>query len=633
MADSSTTVQQAGSGLTITIAWDASVANAPAGFKPAVLDAVQFYESQFDNPIHITIGVGYGEIDGSSLSGGAVGESLTYGATYGYGAVRAALAQNATSAEQAQAVATLPAGDPTGGGFFVATAEAKALGLIADSTRIDGYVGFSADTSYTYDPNNRAVPGQVDFIGVAEHEIAEVMGRQAGLGQGGAYTVQDLFRYSAPGARQLTAGQPAYFSIDGGASALDNFNAAAGADYGDWAQSAGNDAYDAAVNVGVANTVGAADLTEMNVLGYQRTGAAPAPSPAPPPVAAGNVIFGVHDATVVLDDPAVQNPATVSAAGVVSVSGGDGIDGAAGYAWNLTNLGAIASTATGVALASGGAVANEGTITGYNAGVAIYGGAGTLTNQGTISAGDAAGAGVILGGSGSLLENAGTIADPGGLAVYFAGGGDSLIVDPGAAFTGAVAAGGSGNGIELAAGSTPGRLSGLGTRFTGFSGLTVDPGAAWRLSGAERALSVVNDGTITVEGGSLVVGAVASDPGSSGTLDIGRGGAAGLTRAAAGERVAFTAAGGRLRLFQPLQFLGAILGFGRREAIDLAGRQADTASFADHHLTVSNAGTVIADLHLAGGYASGDFAISPDGHGGTDITFAPGTAAALLARA
>jgi hypothetical protein len=45
--------------------------------------------------------------------------------------------------------------------------------------------------------------------------MTEVMGRIAGLSSFG-YSVMDLFRYSAPGERQLTGGQVAYFSIDGG---------------------------------------------------------------------------------------------------------------------------------------------------------------------------------------------------------------------------------------------------------------------------------------------------------------------------------------------------------------------------------------------------------------------------------
>jgi hypothetical protein len=33
-------------------------------------------------------------------------------------------------------------------------------------------VTIGAGYSFTFDPNNRAVPGKYDFIGIAEHEIS-----------------------------------------------------------------------------------------------------------------------------------------------------------------------------------------------------------------------------------------------------------------------------------------------------------------------------------------------------------------------------------------------------------------------------------------------------------------------------
>jgi hypothetical protein len=60
----------------------------------------------------------------------------------------------------------------------MSNAEAKALGLLAgNATGIDGYVGFNNSANYTFNPNNRAVAGEYDFIGLALHEITEVMGR------------------------------------------------------------------------------------------------------------------------------------------------------------------------------------------------------------------------------------------------------------------------------------------------------------------------------------------------------------------------------------------------------------------------------------------------------------------------
>src|SRR5258708_11192837 len=108
---------------------------------------------------------------------------------------------------------SFPADDPPKGGTsFITSVEAKALGLIAaDDPASDGSIGLDSSTSYTFDPNNRAVPGLADAIGVIEHEISEVLGRQSLLGfQPGDGTSQfgvlDLFRYQSAGVRAPTSG-------------------------------------------------------------------------------------------------------------------------------------------------------------------------------------------------------------------------------------------------------------------------------------------------------------------------------------------------------------------------------------------------------------------------------------------
>ena len=269
-----TTVQMgAAGGLVFNITYDSSVSSAPAGFTTAITDVVNYYKSVFHDPITININVGWGEVAGQSLASGALGASETNLGVFSYSQVKAALAADAKSADDGTAVASLPASDPTSGGSFVlATAEAKALGLGAGAT-VDGYVGFSSSVNYTFDPNNRAVSGAYDFIGVAEHEISEVMGRIALLGTplGGlshTYSALDLFRYSSPGVRQLTAGKTAYFSLDGGNTDLNNFNTLSGEDTGDWASGGGNDAYNAFARSGVAELVSANDLRVMDAIGW-----------------------------------------------------------------------------------------------------------------------------------------------------------------------------------------------------------------------------------------------------------------------------------------------------------------------------------------------------------------------------
>src|SRR6185369_5545348 len=111
---------------------------------------------------------------------------------------------------------------------------------------------------------------QYDFVGTAEHEISEIMGRvaRAGRNLGTAdapylvYTALDLFRYSAPSQPQLTSGDPSYFSINGGATNLNNFNnpvTGNDGDLGDWAAGAGNDSFNDNSNPGVVNDVSRTD--------------------------------------------------------------------------------------------------------------------------------------------------------------------------------------------------------------------------------------------------------------------------------------------------------------------------------------------------------------------------------------
>ena len=260
-------------GLTINVVYDSSVANAPSGFVADVNAAVQYLESQFVDPITITIAVGYGEVGGSALGFGALGESETYLNSYTYAQLTAAMKADATSPADVTAISSLLATNPTGNGtFWVSTAEAKALGLAPSDTSIDGYVGF-ASSSNTFDYNNAdgVTAGQYDFSGVVLHELTEVMGRQTMNGQSfsgtTAYEPLDLFRYSAPGVHTFSGTKAGYFSADGGTTHLANFSTNAGGDFGDWASTT-IDAMNAFGSPGMIEPMTSADITAMDVLGW-----------------------------------------------------------------------------------------------------------------------------------------------------------------------------------------------------------------------------------------------------------------------------------------------------------------------------------------------------------------------------
>ena len=150
-APNGSTLVGAVGGLQINLIWDASVSNAPAGFKSAAIAAATEYTTMFSNPATITIDVGYGEVGGATIYSGNLAQSMFYGTYENYASVRSALLGDAgSSSYQAQADSTLPLTDPTNGGkFFVSTAQAKALGQMT-GTGVDGAVGLSSAYSFDY---------------------------------------------------------------------------------------------------------------------------------------------------------------------------------------------------------------------------------------------------------------------------------------------------------------------------------------------------------------------------------------------------------------------------------------------------------------------------------------------------
>jgi hypothetical protein len=270
--------------LMFDVTYDPSVLSAPAAFETAFQDAINLYQTTYTDPITINIDVGWGEIDGNPLNPGNLGQSRTnQPGNFTYTQVRNALISDAKSAGDFQAVSTLGVTDPTGGRpFGMSDAEAKALGLrAANAPGIDGWVGFNSTASYTFDSNNRAVAGEYDFIGLAEHEIAEVMGRygmtQNGCGASLCDSPIDLFRYTSPGNLDLNPANGSYFSIDSGNTNINTFNGISGGDLSDWLGLT-PDAFNHALASGLEEPFTVGDEILMDVIGYDP---AAVPEPAP----------------------------------------------------------------------------------------------------------------------------------------------------------------------------------------------------------------------------------------------------------------------------------------------------------------------------------------------------------------
>jgi hypothetical protein len=263
---------EARAGLIINPIFDPSM---DAQQQAAVNYVIGEYEHLYTNNITLNINFSMGQT--------GLGESESYfedGFTYAQ--VKAALTAealaNPTDTIKQTVVANLPATNPAPtNNFAVTTAQAKALGLDESYNGLDGYVIFSNAVSYTYDPNNRGVAGEYDFLGVAEHEISEVMGRDAllgydfGDGNGPSYEENDLFRFTAPGVRSFAYDVPndpgVYLSVDHGNTDVVNF----------WSQSLDNDdyrgdnpsdPYNQYAGEGQAHALTYADMVNMDELGY-----------------------------------------------------------------------------------------------------------------------------------------------------------------------------------------------------------------------------------------------------------------------------------------------------------------------------------------------------------------------------
>ena len=255
--------------LTFNVSYGSSVTNASnaATIEQAFNDAISFYQNTFTNNVTINLNVGWGYVGSTQIASGALGESSFSETTTNFSTLQGVLPSTA-----------LPLSDPTNGGsIYLSFANARVLGLLPRAYRsaLDGSVGFDSTANWTFDPTQRAQSGAYDFIGVAEHEISEVLGRYSALP--GQESVLDLYRYSAANTLDTT-GASAYFSTDRGVTKSYYFNGNASAgDLGDWTGQS-NDAFNYGIPAGTELKVSATDRQEMASLGY--TLAAPVPEPA-----------------------------------------------------------------------------------------------------------------------------------------------------------------------------------------------------------------------------------------------------------------------------------------------------------------------------------------------------------------
>jgi hypothetical protein len=248
--------------------------------KATVLSAISFLQSQvIDN---VTFAINF------KTSSSGLGSSFQTMYVSDYSDVVDLLNAHRTSANDYEAMRHVTAGaaDPATGKTLVWFTYAQCFAL-----------GYNCGNQLTRDisinlglvDSNRAdgiASDKFDMFAVALHEMDEFLGiggPATTVGKTSAYLgIEDLFRYTSAGVRSYTtAGDDAYFSIDGGATKVARFNQTSGADYADWWSSGPHtpSTQDAFGKPGVIINYSAAELTALDVVGWDlATAEVPEPS-------------------------------------------------------------------------------------------------------------------------------------------------------------------------------------------------------------------------------------------------------------------------------------------------------------------------------------------------------------------
>lgn len=286
---------EAGAGLVITPHFGATItadtANS-AAIEDTINSAISLYEDRFANPITV-------KIDFEEMTSG-LGQSDTGFYSTSYADYRTALiADKALGGDDPAFLSNLPmAGNPVPGqsisDVLGSSAQLRALSfsgadplVTLDGVNYDSQISLNTGlTNITR--SGTPDPFKYDLKAVTSHEIDEALGINSTLNTGfpaGYVGSLDFFRYNGPNSRSFTTStsEAAYFSIDGGTTPIVYFNQQGSGDRSDWA-SAGEfhqgpaRVQDAFGSPGSAPNLSSAELTALDVVGYNTAAAAPEPS-------------------------------------------------------------------------------------------------------------------------------------------------------------------------------------------------------------------------------------------------------------------------------------------------------------------------------------------------------------------
>ncbi|WP_347986152.1 NF038122 family metalloprotease [Methylomonas sp. AM2-LC] len=237
-------------------------------------EAIQLFDRQFVNDITVNINVNMAN------SSAFLGQTTSYLLQYNNNISNYTTIANALTAANTNlilpGVSHIAAQVGNADYLDITLANAKALGLIAaNDSGLDGAITLSSYYAWNTGSNGSVPADEFDLVGVAEHEISEVLGRISGLSVIDSRIMPlDLLRYtgSAPtGVLDFSTAvsNSYYLSLDGGKTSLASLNAIPGNDLGDFDGSVVSDPFNAFSNSGQFNTLNKTDYTVMQALGYQ----------------------------------------------------------------------------------------------------------------------------------------------------------------------------------------------------------------------------------------------------------------------------------------------------------------------------------------------------------------------------
>jgi hypothetical protein len=249
-------------GITINLIFDTAALAAPQSFRDGIQQAVAIIAAAISDKITVNIKIDY------SGTGHGASAGPDKGLYEPYSWVRANLINNATPGDTT--FNALTAGSTIQGQTNVAVwnAQLKLWGVIGanDTATDDGAATFATDI----DPNL--------LVGVALHELTHAMGRVP-YGASSQPDIFDFYRFTSPGTRLFLGGATApaaYFSLDGGNTKVADYGRTSDpSDFLNSGVQGPNDPFNEFYNGGTSQQLTAADLKQLDALGFHLTSAAP----------------------------------------------------------------------------------------------------------------------------------------------------------------------------------------------------------------------------------------------------------------------------------------------------------------------------------------------------------------------